>query len=194
MAAPPSLIERAQIFPPLQRDRDVAVFPDEIVEGAEVEFLTLLYPRFRQEFRDLELANLIADGLAWTGRERDRFLTRGVRIHRHFFFEVLCGLIEREFTEREAHVHFHAKRAQTHEIVNNFARVRAVVEQTGLQHHLLGVKADAFVRARVVVMTLDWVLVFPGKTKLEVMAWNSFVNNDRPRVLRGRAPEIAEVR
>jgi len=31
-------VGRAQVFPALQRDRNVAVFPDEIVEGAEIEF------------------------------------------------------------------------------------------------------------------------------------------------------------
>ena len=36
------LVLRAQIFPLLQCDRDVAVFPDKIVEGAEVEFFALL--------------------------------------------------------------------------------------------------------------------------------------------------------
>ena len=72
--------------------------------------------------------------------------------------------------------------------------MRAVVEQAGLQHHFLRVKADPFVRARVVVMTADWIFVFPGKTKLEIVAGNSLVNGDRPRILRGRVPEIAEVR
>jgi hypothetical protein len=36
------LIRRAEIFPAQQRNRDVAVFPNEIVEGAEIEFLALL--------------------------------------------------------------------------------------------------------------------------------------------------------
>ena len=114
-------------------------------------------------------------------------------IHRDFFFEIFRGLLECEFAEGESHVHFHAERAQTHEIVNDLASVRAVVEQTSLQHHFFGVKADAFVRAGVVVMTADRVFVFPGKTKLKIMAGNSFVHGERPRILRRRAPEVTEI-
>ncbi len=102
-------------------------------------------------------------------------------------------MLEREFAERKFHVHFHPQRAQAHEIVNDLARVRAVVEQPGLQHHFLGVKTDSFVRAGVVVMTADRVLVFPRKTQLKIMAGNSFVNGDRSRILRGRTQKIAGV-
>ena len=102
-------------------------------------------------------------------------------------------MIEREFAEREFHIHFHAQRAQPHEIVNDLARMRAVIEQTGLQHHFLGIKADPFIRAGVVVMPPDRVLVFPGKTKLKIMPGNSFVNSDRPRVFCCRAPEVTEL-
>src|SRR5207247_6891796 len=45
---------RAQILPSLQGDRDVAVFPNEIVERAEVEFVALLHPCFGQKFYNLE--------------------------------------------------------------------------------------------------------------------------------------------
>jgi hypothetical protein len=82
--------------------------------------------------------------------------------------------------------------SETHEVVNDLARVGAVVEQTGLQHHFFRVKADSFIFARVVVMTTDRVVVFPGKTKLKVMPRNSFVNGDRSRVFRRRLPEVAE--
>src|SRR6266481_124185 len=37
------------------------------------------------------------------------------------------------------------------------------------------------------------VFVLPGKAKLEIMSGNSFVNDNRPRILRGGAPEITEV-
>src|SRR5712691_608501 len=43
-------------------------------------------------------------------------------------------------------------------------------------------------------MPPDRVFVFPGETKLKIMAGNSFVNSDRPRILRSRAPEVTEVR
>src|SRR5947208_11688506 len=91
------------------------------------------------------------------------------------------------------YIHFHPKRAQPHEIVNNLARMRAVIEQAILQHHLLGVKADPFVRPGIVIMPPDRIFVFPGKAKLEIMSGNSFVDNDRPRILRGGAPEITKI-
>src|SRR5260370_13749052 len=47
------ILSPAQIFPLLQRNRYVAVFPDEIVEGAEVEFVALLHARVGEEFQDL---------------------------------------------------------------------------------------------------------------------------------------------
>jgi hypothetical protein len=53
------LISR-QIFPALQRNPDVAVFPDEIVEGAQVELISLLHARFGEKFCDLEFADLVA--------------------------------------------------------------------------------------------------------------------------------------
>ena len=132
--------------------------------------------------------------MAWPGpvQKRDRFLTRGLLVHRDFLLQIFGGLLKGEFAEREFHVHFHAQRAQSHEIVNDLARVRTVIEQTGLQHHFFSVKADPFVRTRVVVMPPDRVLVFPRETKLKVMTGNSFVNGDRPRIHRGRAPEVAK--
>src|SRR5437588_12307271 len=66
-AIPRLLVSCAQILPALQCNRDVAILPDEIVEGAEIEFLALLHARFGEEFRNLEFADLIRDGLAGTG-------------------------------------------------------------------------------------------------------------------------------
>jgi len=56
------------------------------------------------------------------------FLTGGICVHGHFFLKIFRGLFEREFTEREFHIHFHTKRAKPHEIVNDLARVRTVIE------------------------------------------------------------------
>jgi len=63
------LIRCAQIFPALQRDRHVAVLPDEIVEGVKIEFVALLHSRFGEEFCDLEFACLIGDRLTRSGCE-----------------------------------------------------------------------------------------------------------------------------
>jgi hypothetical protein len=43
----------ADIFPLLQRNGHIPVFPDEIVEGAEIEFFTLLHARVGEKFQDL---------------------------------------------------------------------------------------------------------------------------------------------
>ena len=37
----------------------------EIVKDAEIKFVALLHPRVSQKFQDLELADLIRDGLTW---------------------------------------------------------------------------------------------------------------------------------
>jgi hypothetical protein len=102
-------------------------------------------------------------------------------------------LVERKLAEREFDVHFHAQRAEAHEIVNDLACVRAIIEQTGLQHHFFGVKADPFVRARIVVMPPDRVVVFPGKAKLKIVPGNSLVHSNRTGILRSRTPEVTEV-
>src|SRR6266446_409998 len=41
-------------------------------------------------------------------------------------------------------------------------------------------------------MPPDRVLMFPRETKLKIMTGNSFVNGDRPRIHRCRAPEVTE--
>jgi len=73
-----SSLSSAQILPLLQRDWDVPVFPNEIVERAEIEFFALLHSRVGEKFHDLEFADLIGDGLAGTGREGNCFLTGGI--------------------------------------------------------------------------------------------------------------------
>src|SRR5436309_10610652 len=107
--------------------------------------------------------------------------------------QIFRGLIEGELSERESYIYFHAESAQTHKVVNDLARVRAVIEQSRLQHHFLGVKADSFVCTGVVVVPPDRVLVFPGKTKLKIMTWDSLVDSNRPRIHRRRTPEVSEL-
>src|SRR5947209_3820296 len=122
----------AEIFPPLQCNGDVAVFPNEIVKGAQIELVTLLHPRFGEEFRDLQLAHLIRDTLTGAGGERDSFTARRFFIHRHFLLQVFGSLLQGEFSKRELHIHFHPERAQAHEVVNDLARVGTVVEKACL--------------------------------------------------------------
>src|SRR3954454_14554160 len=97
-------VRRAEILPALQRDRNVTVLPDEIVERAQIEFLALPHPRFGEEFRDLEFTDLVGDRLAGTYCERDRFLARCRSVHWDLLLQVLRGLFEREFAESELHI------------------------------------------------------------------------------------------
>src|SRR5215831_6277003 len=46
-------ISLSEILLLLQRDRHVAVFPNEIVEIAEIEFVALLHARVGEKFQDL---------------------------------------------------------------------------------------------------------------------------------------------
>src|SRR5437660_8856942 len=46
-------LSSTKIFPLLQRDRHVDVFPEKIVKGAEIEFIALLHARVGEEFQDL---------------------------------------------------------------------------------------------------------------------------------------------
>src|SRR6266851_8855617 len=58
------LIRLAQVFVPQQGDRHVAVFPHKVMELAQVEFVTLCQPGFRQQFHDLQFARLVRDSHA----------------------------------------------------------------------------------------------------------------------------------
>src|SRR6266508_1871556 len=49
----PASISPSQIFPHLQRDWHVAVFPNEIVERAEIEFFALLHACVGEKFQNL---------------------------------------------------------------------------------------------------------------------------------------------
>ena len=59
--------------------------------------------------------------------------------------------------------------------------------------NFLGVKANPLVRGGSIIIAANRVLMFPGKTKLKIMARDSFMNADRSRVLRGGPPKIAEL-
>src|SRR5262249_784986 len=71
-------------FPLLQRNRDIAVFPNKIMKGAKIEFVSLVHARVGEEFHDLQFADLIRDCLARPRGERGRFLARGLFVHWDF--------------------------------------------------------------------------------------------------------------
>ena len=119
-------------------------------------------------------------------REHGRLVERGSPVHGHGAGKVVGALLQREFAQRQLHVHLHPQRPKAHEAVNGFSRVRIVVEQTGLQHHLFGIEAQSFVGAGVVVVATDRVWAVPTETELEVVSWHALMNQDRPRIVRRR--------
>jgi len=50
-------VAHAQVLPTMERYRDVAVLPDEIVEGAQIEFVALLHSRVGEQFDDLQFTS-----------------------------------------------------------------------------------------------------------------------------------------
>ena len=66
-------------------------------------------------------------------------------VHRDSLFEILAASSNENLRKGQFHIDFHPEGAQPHEIVNNLARVRTVIEQAILEHHFLGVKADPVV-------------------------------------------------
>src|SRR5215475_2649459 len=67
------LVIQPDILPPQQRDRNVAVLPKVIVKRAQAEFISQRLPRIGQKFRNLQLSDLICDGLPGQGSEEDGF-------------------------------------------------------------------------------------------------------------------------
>src|SRR5436309_4748347 len=183
-----------QISPALQNDRDVSVLPEEIVERAEAEFVLFLALRVGEEFVDLQLADLVRNRLTGDRSEESRFCVRRACVHGHGVLEILGRLRDAEFTERELHVDFHAQRSQPHEVPDDFARARAVVEQAGVQHHLFCIKADALVGAGIVVVTANRVGMTPGERKLKVVSGHALMHNFTARVFGRGQRKVAERR
>ena len=76
-----------QILPALQNDGDVSVLPEEIVEGAEAEFVLFLALRVGEEFVDLQLADLVRNRLTATRLSSARNAPTGTRASS----EKICG-------------------------------------------------------------------------------------------------------
>jgi hypothetical protein len=58
-----NFIAQPQQLPTLQRERDIAILPDEVVHCAKTELVFLQAPSFGNQPHDLQLAYLVADGL-----------------------------------------------------------------------------------------------------------------------------------
>ena len=102
---------------------------------------------------------------------------RGRGIHGYRALEISGSLVHGEFAERQLHVHFHAKCAQTHEVPDDLASAGTVVEQSGMQHHFFRIKTDAFVGAGIMVVAAYWIGIHPGEHELKVMPGHPFVDD-----------------
>src|ERR1700678_1212598 len=72
--------------------------------------------------------------------------------------------------------------------------MRIVVEKSGLQHHLFGIKSQAFVGAGVVIVTADGVCIMPTETELEIVPRNTLMNKNRSWIVRRGQIEKTQVR
>src|SRR5262245_6746152 len=68
----PHLVLEPEVLPALQRDRDVALAPQAVVELAQLECVPLDAARVGQELEDLVLADLVRDRLTRRGGEEAR--------------------------------------------------------------------------------------------------------------------------
>src|ERR1700738_5619717 len=59
-----NLVTQPEILPSHQRDGRISVLPQIVVERSQVESVSLMEASVREEFDDLELANLIGNRLA----------------------------------------------------------------------------------------------------------------------------------
>ena len=74
-------------------------------------------------------------------------------------------------------------------MIDDFAGVRTVIKQPGLQQQLFCVKSDALIRAGIIEVSTDGVRIPPGDSELKIVAWNSLVDGNRAGILRGSQPE-----
>src|SRR5664279_3864599 len=85
-----------QVFPALERDRQVAISPEEIVKCPQAELVALRQLGIGKKMQDLTFPNLIADGLPRSrGKERGLGLRRFL-VHGHMLGEVVGGLGNRK--------------------------------------------------------------------------------------------------
>ncbi|ASR52163.1 hypothetical protein B5J99_12415 [Blastomonas fulva] len=182
---------RCQIFFLLERDGNVAIEPEIVVEAAQIESLAFAHARFGKKLRGLDLADLIADRLSRRGGEERRLFVRGLAVHRHHRLKIVGRLIDGEGARRKLDVDLDAQRAQPGEIVDHLARLWRIGPQPGLQHHLFGIEARALVGAAVVIMAAQRIGVLPAQSQLEEVPRNAFMHDDRPRIARDRKVEIA---
>src|SRR5262245_59193318 len=100
-ARPPSMslqgiqvVAQAEVLPPLQRHRDVAVLPEEVVEVAQAKSVGPHAACVRQEPGDLQFADQVADGEARLRRVARGFITGRALVHGYGRAQILGSLID----------------------------------------------------------------------------------------------------
>ena len=121
--------------------------------------------------------------MARAGRKESGFREGSSRIHWNCVVQVRRALFDGELAESEFDVDFDSQRAQAHEVVDDLAAARAVIEEARLLHHFFGIEADSFIRTGIVVVAANGVWMGPGKRELEVVAGHAFMNDACARSL-----------
>jgi len=94
------LVVGSQRLPALQDQRDVPVQAQRIVKAPERKCLPLAKAGLGEQLLDLELAGLVADGLAGLRRERRRFNLCRADVHRAALHQVIGRLRQRHLPQR----------------------------------------------------------------------------------------------
>ena len=155
-------------LPALEGEWQVAVDPEpKSWKVLEFEGFALFAAGVGEHADDVELADLIGDGLAGCGCEHGGLAACCAHVHRYGGGEVVGGLLEGELAECETDVYLYAEGAETHHAVDVLLDAWGGVEEAGLKHHLFGVEAYALVGFGVVVVATDGVGIAPTPGHLE---------------------------
>ena len=138
--------------------------------------------------QDLRLAYLVRERKPRECGEHGRLLASCLLVHRHDASQVAARRVDVQLTERQPDVDLDAQRAQPHEVVDDFARARRIVGQSGREHQLLVVEGNAFIRGRVVVVTPHRSRMPPGQSELLIV--RALVHDARSGIVGVRRVEI----
>src|SRR5579871_5569561 len=94
-----------QQFPSLQRKRNVAVEPHVVMKRLKLEAVPFFLSYIRQHTNNIELANLVCNGLPRCRRKHSGFTAGCTHIHRNSRSEVVRSLLESKLTQRKPHIH-----------------------------------------------------------------------------------------
>src|ERR1700738_4400888 len=96
----------SKIFRALQRDRHIAISPQEVVKRSQTELFTLGKFGVGKKMQDLALADLIADRLSRIGGKQRGLSLRSFLVHWYTLGEVVGGLRDGERSKCKLYIHF----------------------------------------------------------------------------------------